>query len=65
MKPLSELTEVLPLNENKLIPIDLLGWETVSYWRFYIEFLNQSEQYEIELNRVIPELVHFCRYIEL
>ncbi|CAH0547544.1 unnamed protein product [Brassicogethes aeneus] len=62
-RPLSELTKVLPLNNDKLIPLEQLDWETINYWRIYVQFLNSREEFEVELGLVLPELVYFSKYI--
>lgn len=63
--PIATLTETLPLNENRLIPFDKLNWEVVSYWRIYVEHLSKEEiLLEDELEKVVPELIHFCKYIK-
>ncbi|CAG9815968.1 unnamed protein product [Phaedon cochleariae] len=63
-KILTELTKVLPLNEKRLISVENLNWEVVSYWRIYVQFLNQNEEFDAELEKVVPEMIYFCKYIK-
>ncbi|KAG5899798.1 hypothetical protein JTB14_006131 [Gonioctena quinquepunctata] len=61
---LKELTSVLGLNDGKLIPVENLDWETISYWRFYVQYLSQNEEYEEEFEKVIPEFIYFSKFIK-
>ncbi|XP_018564704.1 condensin complex subunit 3-like [Anoplophora glabripennis] len=63
-KPLRELTQLLNLDDTKLIPAECLNWETACYWRLYVQFLSKREEFEDELDKVVPELVFFCRYVK-
>ncbi|XP_023023077.2 chromosome associated protein G [Leptinotarsa decemlineata] len=63
-RPLKELTGMLGLDDKKLIPLDNLDWETVSYWRIYVQYLSQNEEFDVELDEAIPELIYFCNYIK-
>lgn len=59
-----ELTQVLNLDDTKLLPVEALNWETACYWRVYVQFLYKYEEIENELNNVVPEVVLFCRYVK-
>lgn len=61
---LTELTQFVPVGDNKLVPIENLDWEIVSYWRIYVQFLSKNEEFEEELSKILPELVYFCQYIK-
>lgn len=59
-----ELSQVLKVDDTKLLPMEALNWETACYWRSYVEFLSKYDELEDELDKVIPELVSFCKYVK-
>ncbi|CAH1112883.1 unnamed protein product [Psylliodes chrysocephalus] len=58
------LSSTLILDEKKLVPYDKLNWEMVSFWRMYVQYLSKRNDFEEELEKIIPELIYFCNYIK-
>ncbi|XP_031353085.1 uncharacterized protein LOC116178001 isoform X4 [Photinus pyralis] len=58
------LLEHLPIDENKLIPIERLSSETALFWCILAGFLRESDDNEEHLSEIMPELTHFCTFIE-
>lgn len=48
---------------NKCIPIDRLSVESSLYWLALIEFVSADEDRDDDLERILPELSTFCRYM--
>lgn len=63
-KPLDTLIKTVGNNENRLIPYDNLNWETSNYWRILVQHIKSNLNLEDRLEEILPELVHFCSYIE-
>lgn len=51
------------VGENKVIPYENLNWETASYWTLLVKHIKQLDM-EDQIEHILPELVHFCSYIE-
>ncbi|XP_017772848.1 PREDICTED: condensin complex subunit 3-like isoform X2 [Nicrophorus vespilloides] len=60
-KPHLELKQALNLNENRLLPLEDLKFESVLYWRCYLEMLRKCD---VDEDEYFPELVHLCKYIQ-
>ncbi|KAK5640968.1 hypothetical protein RI129_009515 [Pyrocoelia pectoralis] len=58
------LLDHLPIDENKLIPIEKLSNETALFWSIMAGLLRESDDKQEHLDEIIPELTHFCTYIE-
>ncbi|KAK4873329.1 hypothetical protein RN001_015358 [Aquatica leii] len=63
-RPYEEAIEALPIGNDHVIPMSKLNWETVIFWRFLIDTLRKSQDLEMLLDRVVPELVDFAMYIQ-
>ncbi|CAH1133406.1 unnamed protein product [Ceutorhynchus assimilis] len=63
-QPLNKIIEILPLDEDKLIPESSLQTEVVLYWNIVLKYLRQSEDLEEYIEQLIPELIIFCGYIQ-
>ncbi|XP_044749258.1 condensin complex subunit 3-like isoform X2 [Coccinella septempunctata] len=63
-KPLDILIRMVGINENKLIPYENLNWETSNYWRILVQYIKNTLNLEDKIEDILPELVHFCKYIE-
>ncbi|XP_030762203.1 condensin complex subunit 3-like isoform X2 [Sitophilus oryzae] len=63
-RSLQETKDVLNLNKDKIIPYENLNWETISFWKLFVEFLKENEKFEDEVENVIPEVAYFMTYIK-
>ncbi|KAJ3647227.1 hypothetical protein Zmor_024756 [Zophobas morio] len=61
---LDSIVQHISVNDEKIILYENLTWEIVLYYRIVVQFLRQSQDFEDALNNILPELVHFCRYIK-
>lgn len=59
-----EVTSKLPLNDEKFVAISQLSFEVVSYWNLLSKHLRKMEDSDEYLEKVMPDLVDMCAYIE-
>lgn len=59
------VTAGLPLNNGgKFVPVEQLSFEVVSYWNLLGAYLRRMEEADEYLERIMPDLVDMCKYIE-
>ncbi|CAG9771341.1 unnamed protein product [Ceutorhynchus assimilis] len=63
-RTVTEILEVLELNNEKLLPFEKLNWETITYWKLLIMKLISDKDLECYVEKVVPEVVFLCRYIK-
>ncbi|KAF5285559.1 hypothetical protein FQR65_LT13193 [Abscondita terminalis] len=63
-RPLNDFIEFLPLDDNKVIPVDKLTTELVLFWSILVDFVRKVDTNDEYLPQVIPEMTPFCNYIE-
>lgn len=61
---IEEIMNNLPLNGGKCVPMEQLTFEVVSYWNLLSGYLRKVEDGDEYLERVMPDLVDMCTYIE-
>lgn len=59
-----EITNNLPLNGGKLVPMEQLSFEVASYWNLLSGYLRKMEEGDDYFERIMPDLVDMCKYIE-
>ncbi|KAJ8975351.1 hypothetical protein NQ317_000279 [Molorchus minor] len=62
--PIREIIEYLPVDENRLVPMNKLSSEVITYWSIITNFLRNSEDADEYLDNILPELTPFCNYIQ-
>ncbi|XP_019880446.2 condensin complex subunit 3 isoform X2 [Aethina tumida] len=64
--PIDDIIKSLPIDENKLIPLQNLTSDSVLYWCILVNFLRKltSDDGEEYLERILPEFTPFCNYID-
>lgn len=55
---------ILPVNEDKVIPIQSVTSESVLLWNVMTYYMGDSEDMEEYLEKILPELTHLCSYVE-
>lgn len=38
--------------------------ETIIFWRVFVQYLRQTEEFDEVLSKILPDLVNFCEYIQ-
>ncbi|GLV34023.1 Chromosome associated protein G [Carabus blaptoides fortunei] len=61
-QPIREILEVMHL-EDKLMPMEQLTWEVALYWNSLVRHI-RSKNLDEYLDKIIPETILFCKYIE-
>lgn len=63
LQSLDTFFEYLPLDDDKVIPVEKLSTELALFWSILVNFFRKSDNDEY-LVKVIPEMTPFCGYIE-
>lgn len=61
---LATIIKAIPVDENTFIPFEELNWETVSLWRILTDYLKERNEFDDVLDKILPDLVDFCEYIQ-
>ncbi|XP_023312044.1 condensin complex subunit 3 isoform X1 [Anoplophora glabripennis] len=61
---IKNIIDVLPIHNEKLVPLNNLTSEVVAYWCIVTRFLRNCPETEDYLDSILPELTPFCCYIE-
>lgn len=59
-----EVTNNLPLNGGRFVPLEQLSFEVAAYWNLLTGYLRRMQDADEYLEKVMPELVDMCAYIE-
>ncbi|KAJ8943244.1 hypothetical protein NQ318_009935, partial [Aromia moschata] len=62
--PVKDIIEYLPIDGTKLIPLNRLSSESVSYWTIVTNFVRSSDDAEEFIDTILPELTLFCNYLQ-
>lgn len=61
---MSDVIAVLPVNEDKIIPAQNVTSESVILWNVLTYYMRDAEDLEEYLDKILPELAHFCAYVD-
>lgn len=61
---MSDIIGILPINDEKLIPVQNLTSESVTVWNATTAYMRQSSDCGEYLEQILPELKHFCSHIQ-
>lgn len=63
-KSFDELLSNLPLDHEKCIPFEELSFEVVSFWNILTDRVRNFENGDEYLERIVPDLLDMCTYIQ-
>lgn len=58
-----EMTSHLKLNGEKLVIVEELTFEMVSYWNLLVGYLRKMDNDDEYLEHIVPDLVDMCEYL--